>query len=149
MDGPVDESSGCSCRRTGFHSLHPHGSLQLFVTHPGDLTPSSGCQRYCIHSMYRHTSRRNTHPHKLKKKKSVKYITVQTISRTFDLANLKLWACSTSLPSSSSCAMHLATPDISWTWEVCLLWLADLTQRSSMLYPLRVPSHLKLCAVPL
>ncbi|EGW01736.1 hypothetical protein I79_015260 [Cricetulus griseus] len=41
--GPRDKSSGCSSRRAGFKSQHPHVGSQLFVTSvPGDSMSSSG-----------------------------------------------------------------------------------------------------------
>lgn len=80
----------------------PTWKLQVFATHPGDPMPSSGPQKRCIHPVYRHVSGRNTHPHELEKKTNVKHLTMHTISRTFDVANLKLWAYYTSCPNSRS-----------------------------------------------
>jgi hypothetical protein len=60
-DGSAVKNTGCSSRRPGFNSQHPHGTSQLSVTPvPEDLAP-----------FHRHAFRQNTNAHKnkyLKKK---------------------------------------------------------------------------------
>ena len=53
----------------GFNSQHPHINSQLSMTPvPGDLMPSSGLCRHCMHVVYRHTCWQICIQHKIKTK---------------------------------------------------------------------------------
>lgn len=52
--GSVVGSIGCSHRVTGFDSRHTHGGLQPSVAPvPGELVPSPGLHRHCMHTEHR------------------------------------------------------------------------------------------------
>jgi hypothetical protein len=58
-DGSVAKSTDCSSKGPWFNPQHPHGSSQLSVTLvPRDPSPA-----------HRHTCRKNTNAHKIRKKK--------------------------------------------------------------------------------
>jgi hypothetical protein len=52
-DGSVFKSTGCSSRGPRFNSQHPYNGSQISVTPvPGNITPSSGFLRHCVHLTY-------------------------------------------------------------------------------------------------
>lgn len=63
LDGSEVVSTGCSCRRQGFSSQHPHSSSQLLVSPgPGDST-LSGLHRHQAHNTEHSQIYRHSHIH--------------------------------------------------------------------------------------
>lgn len=66
-DVVVVKSTFCFCRGPEFNSQYPHGYSQFSVIQiPSDPMPFLISRAPSMHTIHRHTSKQNTHVHKIK-----------------------------------------------------------------------------------